>query len=63
MEYVPAKKRPITRVVIIYIERSMFLLRLIDWCFRPRICTVSYARPGTTWDYEMTFVMNHVPGA
>ena len=31
-----------------------------DRFFRPRFCTVRvYTRPGTTWAYEINFVVNH----
>ena len=37
------------------------LVQLNGWCFRPHFCTCKavYTGPGTTWAYEMDFVMNH----
>ena len=39
------------------------VIQKIEWGFRPRCCAIRLYWPGTTWDNEMTFGMNHAPAA
>ena len=39
------------------------ILRMNEWCFRPKFCTVRLYWAGANWANEMNFVMNHARGA